>query len=322
MMRSKRLISLALSLLLLSSVGFLWVHKWDVYDTLRLRNYQPSAEIEKLAIDTTMKDRARRLFYVYYPKLEDKATFNSSCSNSERTIVLGCYVSRQGIHLYNVTDPRLEGVIEVTSAHEMLHAAYERLGSSEKGNVNNLLNHAYDNVKDERIRQNIDDYRNNGANVSNELHSILGTEVRNLPQELEQYYARYFQNRLAVVEFSEKYEQAFTQRKEQVAAADKKLQTLQQQIDDVQHTLASQKETLNSSRAHLDSLLSSKQYEAYNNGVPGFNAQVNAYNTQVRYISQLIDQYNALVSQRNAIAVEEGELVKAIDSRPDTIEGE
>lgn len=300
----------------------MWFHRWDLYDSWRLRNYRPSSQIISLASDTTMNDRTARLFYVYHPELDDKASFNEHCSNSERTIVLGCYVSGIGIYVYNVTEPRLQGITQVTSAHEMLHAAYERLSRSDKKTLDKLLNQAYDTVTDQRIRDNIDDYRQNGADVTNELHSILGTEVRNLPPELEQYYRRYFTNRLAVVGFSEKYEQAFAERKQQVASADKKLLELKQQIDEAQNSLAIQKANIDSQRQKLDSLLAAKQYEAYNQGVPGFNSQIASFNNQVRSISRLIDEYNALVTERNAIALEEGELVKAIDSRPTTIEDE
>ena len=35
-------------------------------------------------------------------------------------------------YIYNVNDERLNGLKEVTAAHEMLHAAYERLPESDK----------------------------------------------------------------------------------------------------------------------------------------------------------------------------------------------
>lgn len=322
MRRSQRIVGIILPLFLLGGLVFAWFHRWDIYDFVRLRNYQPSTKVVSLASSTTMNDKARRVFYVYHPELDDKAAFNRHCSNTERTIVLGCYVSGQGIYVYNVTEPRLQGIVEVTSAHEMLHAAYERLGSSDKKRINNLLSQAYDKVTDQRIRDNIDDYRKNGADITNELHSILGSEVRSLPPELEQYYTRYFTDRLNLVSYSEKYEQAFAERKQQVANDDLKLQELKQQIDAAQSTLANQKTALDSGRGHLDNLLATKQFEAYNSGVPAFNRLVNSFNIQARNISHLIDEYNMLVSDRNAIAVEEGELVKAIDSRPSTIESQ
>lgn len=298
----------------------LWLQRWNLYDAWRLRDYNPPRRIVQLADDTQMNDQARRLFYVYHPELNDKNAFNANCMSSERTIVLGCYVGGTGIYLYNVTDERLAGIIEVTAAHEMLHAAYERMGSGEKAKVNAMLERAYDQVTNKRIRDTIDDYRKNGASVPNELHSILGTEVRELPAELEDYYKRFFTDRLAVVGFSEKYEQAFTQRKEKVAQYDAQLEVLKDNIDNGQQTLAAQSQALETERARLQALLAAKNYEAYNAGVNGYNNQVNAYNTQVRTVRGYIDEYNAIVAARNAIATEESELVKAIDSRPTTIE--
>lgn len=299
---------------------FAWTKRWDIYDTWRLRGYQAPAAISQLATQTTMNDRTRRLFYVYHPELSSKDSFNSRCNSAEQTIVLGCYIPNTGIYLFNIQDARLNGVQQVTAAHEALHAAYGRLGKSEKERINTLLNDTFKKISDERIRSTIDEYRNNGADVNNELHSILATEVRNLPPELEKYYSRYFNNRRAVVGFSEQYEGAFTERKNKIDEADARLAGLKVEIESGEAGLNAMQEELQSDRARLDAFLSSKNYEAYNAGVSNFNAQVNAYNATVRKVRALIDQYNNLVSERNAIAEEQGELIKAIDSRPNTLE--
>ncbi len=321
-LKTKRLISLSSVLLVVAAPVVLWTQRWNIYDAVRLHGYQPPAQVVQLATDTAMNDKTRRLFYVYHPELEDKQTFNTNCKSSEKTIVLGCYVTANGIYLYNVTDERLAGVIQVTAAHETLHAAYDRLSPSDKQHVNNLIDQAYAKVTDQRIKDTIEDYRKNGADTNNELHSILGTEVRDLSPELEQYYTRYFTNRLKIVEYSEKYEQAFTERKQKVEEDDKKLASLKQQIDSGEAELDTLEQQLKNDRARLDAQLASKDYAGYNAGVPGFNARVQAYNAKVASIRSLIDQFNVLVAERNAIATEEGELVKAIDSRPDTIQSQ
>lgn len=235
-----------------------WTQRWNIYDKARLRGYTPSKQVVQLATDTTMDDDTRRLFYVYHPQLDDKSTFSQNCKSSEKTIVLGCYVDGQGIYLYNVTDARLNGVIQVTAAHETLHAAYERLSGKEKTHINELINQAYANVKDERIRKTIDDYRKNGADVTNELHSILGTEVRNLPPELETYYQRYFSDRKKIVSFSEQYEKVFSERKDKVVADDAKLTTLKQQIEDAEQDLNNKEAAIAAERERLDGLLPPK----------------------------------------------------------------
>ena len=317
--RRTRIISFSAFLLVLLVAGLLWLNRWNIYDAMRLRGYQAPAPIAQLATDTTMNSSTRRLFYVYHPELEDKSAFVQSCKSAEKTIVLGCYVPSQGIYLSNITDQRLAGVVQVTAAHETLHAAYDRLSSSDKANVDNMLNAAYQEVTDQRIKDTIEAYRKEGADVTNELHSILGTEVRNLPADLETYYRRYFTNRLVIVAYSEKYEQAFTDRQKAVAEYDKQLASLKQQLDAAEASLSTQETALKDQRSQLDSLLNAKRYEAYNAGVPGYNASVNAYNKNVRNIRSLIEKYNDLVVKRNAIVNEESELVKSIDSRPETI---
>lgn len=322
MIRKFRLKGLAISITLLALFATLWWNRWSLYDSYRLRNYNPPTKIVQLADDIKASDYGRKLFYVYHPELNDKQSFNENCRGGERTIVLGCYVDGAGIYLYNVTEPRLEGVVQVTSAHEMLHAAYGRLRASEKIRIGNLLEESYADLKDERIRASIEDYRKNGADITNELHSILGTEVRNLPPELEQYYKQYFFDRAKTVAYSEKYEQAFTQRQKQVADADNRLTSLKKEIESEQQKLIVLKQNLDNERQELDNLLQRQKYEAYNAGVPRFNQNVNNYNTKVRFIGSLIDKYNLLVAERNTIVLEEKELVKAIDSRPDTIESQ
>jgi Spy/CpxP family protein refolding chaperone len=298
-----------------------WSQRQAIYDWTRLRNYQPSADVVGLADAAGMTDKARRLFYISHPQIiGDKPTFQSHCTDSEKTIVLGCYINRNGIYLYNVTDTRLNGVKEVTAAHEMLHAAYDRLTPEERQRIDNLTTDVFRNLKDERLQKTIESYRQKDPSVvPNELHSILGTEVGILPKDLEDYYAQYFQSRLNLVKLSETYEKAFTEREDKVASYDKQLQQLKQTIETNQAALNSKQQAIESERAQLDSLLKAKRYDEYNALVPDYNAKVRSYNSIVNETQALIDQYNQLVKERNAIVLEEKELFKAIDSRPTTI---
>src|ERR1700741_2054773 len=117
-------------ILVLLLIGGTWLKRNAVYDWIRLRNYQVPSQIVQLATDTSMTPSATHLFYVNRPAIQDKNEFNQSCPNNggERTIILGCYHGHQtGIFLYTVSDPQLNGVMQVTAAHEALHALYERL---------------------------------------------------------------------------------------------------------------------------------------------------------------------------------------------------
>lgn len=312
----KRLLSYGFTFALFGALALGWFQRNAVYDWWRLRDYTPSAEVVALADKTTMNDSSRRLFYVYHPSLDDRATFNTHCTNSEQTIVLGCYIQHQGIYLYDVKDERLNGVVEVTAAHEMLHAAYDRLSGSERTKVDSLTAQVATSLTDERLKSTIESYRSKDPSVvPNELHSILATEVRDLPAELETYYARYFGNRKAIVDLADTYKQAFTERENQVKSIDGQLATLKQQIEDLNQSLEQQQADL---KARLDDMQRKKRSgdtDGYNAAVPTYNQLVVSYNAAVNRQKQLVSQYNSLVEQRNSLATEENELIEALDSR-------
>lgn len=324
-MRSKyRIFTSSLMLLLTAVTVIAAIERQAIFDWLRLRDYQPSAEIMQLASDTTMNEPTKRLFYVYHPALEDRAAFGQNCpSKGEKTIILGCYVNRRGIYLFDVQDSRLAGIEQVTAAHEMLHAAYDRLGSQERAHVNAMVENAYSQVKDDRVHKTIESYRDAGDDVSNELHSILGTEVRDLPQDLEAYYSRYFSNREKVVEFSESYENEFTRRENEA-------KSLLAQIESIEAALPAKRAAIDALEQQLDSQYHELEQERHTiKDASAFNAKVSAYNNQVSTYRQLItdfnrlvEEHNALLAKYNAVALEENELIQAIDSRTSSIPSE
>ena len=316
--RYAKTISLVLLMVFLWVLLFVgWSQRVALADWWRLRDYTPSQEIAALANDTAMTEQARRLFYVYDPKLESAENFNQHCRINEFTIVLGCYVSGSGIHIYNVDDDRLMGVEEVTAAHEMLHVAYERLSSSERSRINDLLLQAFKDVSDERIQRNIEQYRQADPSVvPNELHSILGTEVRLLPTDLEVYYAQYFSDRGQVVNLAEDYEAAFTERQNSIDQLKQELETRRDSIARETSRLQSESESLASEFRALSQARTSTDPVAFNQRADAYNARVDAYNRAARALTANIERFNVLVSSYNELVVESQDLFKAIDSRP------
>jgi len=315
-MRSRKFKALLIFVISISLPLLVFSQRMAIFDWWRLRGYTPDPLVAQLATDTTMVDGTRRLFYVYHPSLEEKAEFNKSCRENEQTIVLGCYVDGRGIHLLNVNDSRLAGVQQVTAAHELLHAAYARLSTGERKKVDAMTRDAFAGLTDERVRGVIELYRNQDPGVvPNELHSILATEVRSLPAELEAYYAKHFSDRAKVVAYSEAYEQAFTARKNQILAYDAQLASLKQQIETLQKALDQQAAQLTAERAQLEAKKSSGDVSSYNAAVNAYNGRVVSYNRNIDRLTDVVNEYNDIVPKRNAIALEEQELVKAIDSR-------
>lgn len=317
----KKFVSITLTLILLITPVVAFAERESIFDWWRLRDYTPSQEIIGIADRTTLTDTGRHLLYVYHAQLLNGEDFNSNCEFSEQSIVLGCYVSGQGIYIFNVTDERLKGIHEVTVAHEVLHAAYDRLDSKERSRIDELANQTFLASGSQRIKDTVEAYRKRDPSiVSNELHSILATEVRELPAELESYYARYFKDRLAVVAFSEQYEQAFSERKAKAAQLQQQIESIKQQIQALDQTLSSTRTELQDEFAALESQRASAEANSFNARVRVYNAKVQRYNAQVQQSYALIDQHNVLVVEYNQVVVEEKELIEAIDSRPETID--
>jgi hypothetical protein len=319
MKRQHKLVSSVLLLIVFLALSGTWLQREAIYDWLRLRGYAPPIAVQKLADETTMTNPARHLFYVNQPQIQDKTGFNSSCPNNggEQTIVLGCYHDHQtGIFLFNVTDAQLNGVLQVTAAHETLHAIYERLSTKERNYVDGLLNDYYKNeLHDERLIKTIDAYKKTEPNdLVNEMHSIFGTEVASLPPALESYYAKHFTDRQKVVGYAQQYQQVFTSRQNLIAKYDSQLASLKNQIDTNKSDLDAKQTALNVQRQQLDNYLAADNTEAYNAGVPAYNQQVKSFNAQVASTQRLIDQYNELVKTRNDVAAQTQQLMQELNS--------
>lgn len=306
-------------LVLLAAAGTAAAERNNLYDWWRLRNYQAPPAIAQLATQDTMTDYARHMLYVNQPDLETGATFRQSCPNDggEKTIVLGCYHGGEsGIFLLNVNDPLLNGVEQVTAAHEMLHAAYERLSGSERQKVDAMLLDYYDHdLHDQRILNTIAAYKQSEPHdYVNEMHSVFGTEIAQLPAPLEQYYKRYFTDRSVVAGFAAQYQAEFTSRQATVAQDDAKLSAMKTQISSAEEDLKTQLTAINAQQAALNSARNNGNIAAYNAGVPDYNRLVDAYNSGVDNLQALINQYNQLVASRNAVALQEDQLANELSN--------
>lgn len=307
--------AVGLSVLTIGGSSLAIIKRRDITDWLILRNYHPSSEIRKLSENTELSSLGQKLFYVYDPQLLSKDGFNTQCTVGEQTIVLGCYDGK-GIYLYDISDPQLNGVEEVTSAHEMLHAAYDRLSKDERKEIDALVKEAIDQSGDDRIKTLVEAYRQRDASsLNNEMHSIVGTELRNISPQLEKYYSKYFINRIKIVEYSEKYELVFTNLQTQVKQIDADLISRKSEIDSLESSLQSQAASLKEWEARLNNYKATGQIEQYNSEVEDFNQNIRSYNRQIETLRTLIDEYNQKVIERNNLALQQNELIKHLDSR-------
>jgi len=319
-----RVVTLVIVVIWCGLLGLAALNRQNIIDWWLLRNYQAPVAVSTLATQDTLTSYARKVFYVNHPLVDDKVSFATTCPNNggEQTIVLGCYHGNQaGIFLLSVNDPRLDGVEQVTAAHEMLHAVYDRLSSKDRTKVDAMLMDFYQHgLQDQRIKDTIAAYKKSEPHdVVNEMHSVFGTEVPTLPSQLETYYQRYFVNRAAVAGFATKYQSEFTNRKTAVSQADVELAQLKAQINASEADLPTKQAAITSEQSRLLGLKNSGNISGYNAGVPAYNRLIDSYNAEVHDLQSLVDQYNTLVGNRNAIALEQDQLVNELKTNVSTI---
>jgi DNA repair exonuclease SbcCD ATPase subunit len=268
--------SLAVLLILL---GTALAKAQAIDDWFRLHNYSPQAAIIKIANDDKLTDHARHSF----------------------------------LFVKAVDDQRLSGVEEVTTAHEMLHAAYDRLSSKQRQKVDSMLMDYYNNgLHDQRIIDTMNSYKQTEPNdVVNEMHSVFGTEIADLPAPLENYYKQYFSDRSVVTTFAQNYEDEFTSRIAKIKQDDAELARERSDIQSKEAALQSQLASIEADR---------NQVEHSNDPsvIDNYNARVSAYNSGVRSLRTKIINYNQLVDDRNALAAELRSLQSSLDNRLST----
>lgn len=290
------------------------VNRQAVIDWARLVTYTPNAEVKALADNTQLEQRARDLFYASDPQVQDSAPFNASCSSNEQTIVLGCYKA-QRIYLFNIKDERFNGIKEVTAAHEMLHAAYERMDEATRRKVDAMLRPLVENMKDPRLLELVELYnRTEPGELYNEMHSILGTEAAELTPELETYYKQYFKDRSVVVRYAGQYQAIFTESKNKIEEYDRQLSDLKPQIDQNNGTLQRMQGELESQNNQLNQYRSRNQISQYNQLVPTYNAEVAEFNALIETTRGLVSRYNKLVEERNNQVAAQTNLYDSINS--------
>lgn len=313
------LVALGLNIALLILATWIFFNRQFVLDSIALWGYNPPKAIVALANQTTMTDESRRYFYASRPTIDGRDTFTASCKNTdEQTIVLGCYVNRE-IHVFNVTDPRLPGVKAVTAAHEMLHAAYERLSDDEKAQIKILIGNELKGLKNDRIKKLIAIYnKTEPGELYNEMHSILATEADMLRPELEQYYYQYFTDRQAVVKLSAKYEAVFSDLRYRqdilVAELEMEASEINRRSADLNKNISQLNidvQTFNN-RAENGEFDTESQFNRQRDSLISRQAQLQTQRTEVK---SLIASYEAKRAKLEAINLEAKSLNSSINSK-------
>ncbi len=274
--------SIASVLILFISLGaalFLILNRQYVIDQISVWQYKPSSDVASIAERSSLNDNGKFMLYAAHPSVEDATSFNQ----------------------------------------KMLHAAYARLSDADKNHINTLLTAEYEKLKNDKdFSERMAFYdRTEPGERDNELHSIIGTEVGSVGNELEAYYKKYFSDRSKIVALHEKYAAVFND-------LQKRGDAISNQLTDLGHSIEQQSSQYNTDVAQLNKDIVNFNTKANSSGFSSdaeFQAARNTLVTKAnqlevtrRAINDSIGRYNVLRDELAAVASESDALNKSIDS--------
>ena len=299
----------------------IWFNRQLLHDWFVVSRYAPSQSISDIATKSGMSDRGRFLFYASEPIISDASTFNAQCSRKEAaTAVLGCYAEGR-IYIYRVDSSELEGIEEVTAAHEMLHAAWDRMSNAQRNKIGAILEREYQRLKTPTLEERMSYYeRQQPGQRANELHSILGTEAGQLDGELERHYRAYFTDRQKIVTLHNHYEAVFTTLKQRAEALKRDLERMAPLLnaDIEQYNQAverlNQSITTHNQRLSTVDRTNTAEVNAYNVRRTQLINEQTALDETRRQLNARRNVYDKKLAEYNKIAVRTETLTNSIDS--------
>ena len=276
--------------------------------------YEPSAEMSEIKSSLALTDKADLIFKATFPTLESEENFNESCdSHNSDVSVLGCF-SGDKIYIYKIESEELSGILESTTAHELLHAIWSRLKGSEKASLTPVLEEVY---KDNRVmlEETLSAYSEEDR--LDELYVRVGTQVRNLPEVLETHYGKYFTNRARIVSFYESYVAPFNELKEKIEAQGKELETLKVEIEAETKKYEAESEEFNKAVGEFNACantLNCFSESAFYARRRELVAREEKLNTMFENLNAKIDDYNFKVEEYNKNVFKSNALQNIINS--------
>lgn len=312
---SKTIIKASLLLVFVVLVVVIVLNRVWIYDFFRGVTYRPSLEMEEIRQKLGLTGRGEFLFNASQPTLNSEDDFNMYCASAgDAAAVLGCY-SQQNVYVYNITEPSLEGIRELTTAHELLHAVYGRLSDIEKEKLRPSLEKVYQENPD-ILKSEIENYST--EHRMEEIYVRAGTEIKDLPEILEKHYAEIFTDQDKIVNFYNNYIGTFRM-------IEKKLDELKVELDAVQMEI-------NNKSAEYERQVSELQADIYsfNNCANTAGCFASEYSFRMQRadllgrqaslqelyaeIDNLIGEYNLLVEEYNDNILESKHLNNIINS--------
>lgn len=212
---------------------------WDFWKGVA---YTPTTEALEIRDALELTNKGRRIFNATQLSVEDRESFNEHCQSYDEEIsLLGCYTDGK-IYIYEITEPQLVTANKVTAAHELLHAAWERMGGGEQRRLLSLLEAVYQDNRewfDEELAAYSEDER------TEEIYTRAATKLVTVPEELERHYAGYFRNRGQIVAYYQQYEAPFVLLRTE-------LEQLETQIEQISAEIGQERTDYTKSAENLD----------------------------------------------------------------------
>ena len=288
------------------------------YDYIKASFYTPSGEMQAIIDELDLTSHGVRVLKATGPKLSTREIFNEKCnSHNSEIYVLGCYVTQDdNIYLYDVDNEELAGVKESTTAHELLHAYYHRLPFWEKSGLNKELGKAYEALaSDSEIRTNLELYGDD--DFYDELHSRLGTEVKNLSPELEKHYAKIFNDQDKIVDLYEKYSSKFKQLEKELDEISKNIETMKIHINDETVRLETLSNDLNQKIDNYNKRIESGNYTsvaAAKSEGDALKAEIDSISRNYDDLNKYIEEYNKLIDKYNNNVIQTNKILDSMNS--------
>jgi hypothetical protein len=316
--RAWTIVTIVLSAAIFVIAGWLFLNRQYAMDQVSVWAFQAPAEVTAIEERLELADKGRFYYYASHPEIADAESFNANCPRREiGSPILGCYGMGR-MYIYDITNPKLDGIQEVTAAHEMLHAAWDRMSSDEQQRVSDLLKTVYADLAAGEMKERMDYYaRTEPGQLYNELHSIIGTEIADIGEELETYYEQYFEDRAVVLAFHAQYSGVFTSLQSQA-------ETLYKDLSKLGVSITTRTAQYNADSAQLSKDIDDFNARANGNGFDSLDqfyqeraalmARSNQLVSERSGINADISLYNKKYEQYQSVAVQIESLNKSIDS--------
>ena len=280
-------------------------------DVARNLTTSTPSDVENLVSRLKLTDKAKFIFGAVDPQIEASDAFNFACTTTEASVAsLGCFdPNTQKIHIYRVESEELAGEVEATAAHELLHAAWERLSYFDHARLEPLLLEVYNSeAYHDQLAESTKEYAADA--ILTELHSQIAERIKDLPDELEKHYAQYFEDQDLIVSYFDQYSSVFEKLMSEADALLKEIDTertaLMQQADDYEAWLDDYNSRVNQFNAcardpdcslinfeiRRDEFVSEgrridEAYAAYESARAALNAKIDTYNSSVQHLKDL-----------------------------------